>query len=157
MNLLSELKPGKKHNSKRLGRGKASGKGGTSTKGHKGQKARSGFRLNKGFEGGQMPLMRRLPKFGFSNKKFQNPYETINLDELKNFKEKVSPKDLVRKGLIRKNKKLKVLARGEIKSPLTITADLFSQKAKKKIEKAGGRIETITKTKKGIKTDGDTA
>ena len=82
MSLLSQLKPAHRKTSKRLGRGKASGKGGTSTKGHKGQKARSGVRIPRGFEGGQMPLVRRLPKFGFTNADFKKQYDIVNLSQL---------------------------------------------------------------------------
>ena len=140
MTLLSQLKPGFGKKAKRLGQGKGSGKGGTSTKGHKGQKARSGVRLKRGFEGGQMALARRLPKFGFSNGKFKKDYDIVNLSQLKSFSESVGLKQMIEKGLVRKNKKVKILSDGGLDQPLKISAHAWSQKAKQIVEKAGGSM-----------------
>ena len=116
MSWLKELKPypGSKKQKKRRGRGKGSGKGGTSTRGHKGQRARKSGNLPAGFEGGSMPLVRRLPKFGFTNAPFKKVYEIINLSQLKNWEGDVTPELLVKKGWVRKNKKVKILGQGEI-------------------------------------------
>ena len=145
MSLLKELKPYPKSNKKkkRKGRGKGSGKGGTSTKGHKGQKARKSGNLPAGFEGGAMPLARRLPKFGFTNAPFKNVYEIINLSRLKNWEGEVSPKTLADKGWVKKGAKIKILGQGEILKPLQIKAHKFSKKAKEQIEKAGGQARVL--------------
>ncbi len=147
MSLLSELSayPNSKRNKKRLGRGKGSGKGGTSTKGHKGQKARKSGNIPAGFEGGSMPLSRRLPKFGFTNARFKKTYDIINLSQLENWKGEVSPETLVKKGLAHRSKKIKILAQGEIKEALTVKAHKFSKKAKSVIEKAGGQVHNLDK------------
>ena len=145
MSLLSELKPypGSKKQKKRLGRGKGSGKGGTSTKGHKGQKARKSGNLPAGFEGGAMPLARRLPKYGFTNAPFKTVYEIVNLSQLNHLSGEVSPEQLAQKGWIKKNKKLKVLGQGELSKALQVKAHKFSKKAKEQIEKAGGQIHIL--------------
>ena len=142
---LSNLQPatGSTKKSKRIGRGQGSGRGGTSTRGHKGQKSRSGYSRKKGFEGGQMPLQRRVPKFGFTNPN-RVEYNCVNIDTIqalvdnKKIKTKVDKQILIDNGLVQKKDLVKILGRGELKSKLTITADAFSETAKKAIEKAGG-------------------
>ena len=145
MSLLKNLKAysGSKTQKKRKGRGKGSGKGGTSARGHKGQRARKSGNLPPGFEGGAMPLVRRLPKFGFTNAPFKTTYEIVNLSRLKDFDTEVTPEILVQKGLVRKNKKIKILSQGDLSKPLTVKAHKFSKKAKQVIEKAGGRAEIL--------------
>ena len=145
---LSELKPpvGATQAKKRVGRGYGSGSGVTSGRGHKGQKSRSGFRRKRGFEGGQMPLHRRLPKRGFFNP-FRVEYEVINLDTLDERFDagtEVTPALLRERGLIRAKKLVKVLARGELETALTVKAHKFSKKATEKIAAAGGRSEVVT-------------
>ena len=145
MNLLTELAPtpGSRKIKKRLGRGKGSGKGGTSGKGHKGQKARSGVSIPAGFEGGTMPLSRRVPKFGFTSPSRRTDYETVNLVRLSKWKGEVNPKTLVEKGVVSGRKKIKILGTGELKQALTVKAHSFSKKAKALIEKAGGQAEIL--------------
>jgi len=128
---------------KRLGIGESSGHGKTSGKGHKGQKARSGGSIRLGFEGGQMPLIRRLPKRGFNNAAFKKQYALINLDDLNEFKAGT----VINEEMLRESKHirgnvagLKVLGRGELKHGLTIEADRVSESAREKIEKAGGTV-----------------
>jgi large subunit ribosomal protein L15 len=140
---LHELKtrPGSKHRVKRLGCGESSGHGKTSGKGHKGQKARSGGSIRLGFEGGQMPLIRRLPKRGFNNAAFKTSYALVNLGDLEQFDEGVQvTEQLLRdKGLVNgKFDGLKILGRGELTKKLTVEADKFSETARRGIEKAGG-------------------
>jgi large subunit ribosomal protein L15 len=140
---LHELKtrPGSKHRIKRLGCGESSGHGKTSGKGHKGQKARSGGSIRLGFEGGQMPLIRRLPKRGFNNAAFKTSYALVNLGDLEQFDEGVHvTEQLLRdKGLVNgKFDGLKILGRGELTKKLTVEADKFSETARLGIEKAGG-------------------
>jgi len=144
MNLLSSLRPkkGSTFKEKRIGRGDGSGWGGTAGKGHKGQKARSGAPIPRGFEGGQTPLARRSPKFGFTNVQFKTTYNIINLDMLNNFDGEVSPDTLRKKGLIGKGL-LKILANGPLKKAVNVKAHKFSVAAKKAIESAGGKAETI--------------
>ena len=142
---LNNLKPrpGAKHRVKRLGCGESSGHGKTSGKGHKGQKARSGGRIRLGFEGGQMPLIRRLPKRGFNNSAFKTQYAVVNLDELEVFDagSQINEQLLREKGLISgKFDGLKILGRGEITKKLTVEADKFSESARQKIEQAGGSV-----------------
>ena len=146
---LNNLIPSKgsiRKNSKRLGRGQGSGKGGTSTRGHKGAKSRSGYSKKLGFEGGQMPLQRRIPKFGFRNINRTN-YNVINLDSIqdlidnKKIKKDLNKENLIQLGLISKKDLVKVLGRGELKSGIKIEANKFSKSAILKIKKAGG--ETI--------------
>ena len=144
---LSELKPpeGAKKKRKRIGRGEGSGHGGTSTKGHKGYKARSGGRRSPGFEGGQMPLQRRLPKRGFKNP-FRKEWEIVNLRDLAEFPEGavVDVERLKASGFVKKaGRGVKILGEGEITRSLTVRAHGFSLSAKKKIEAAGGRAEVI--------------
>ena len=141
---LSSLKPacGSTHHEKRIGRGQGSGKGGTSTRGHKGAKSRSGYHMKIGFEGGQMPLQRRVPKFGFKNIN-RIEFKAINVSMLQELAERDNltaiDKDLlVKAGLISKNDLLKVLGDGVLKAKLEVKADAFSQKAKEAIEAAGG-------------------
>jgi len=143
---LHDLKPnpGAKKRRKRLGIGESSGKGKTSGKGHKGQKARSGGSIRPGFEGGQMPLIRRLPKRGFNNKKFKTVFGIVNLDDLeKRFEAGTSVTEVVLReaGLIRgKIDGLKILGRGEITKSLTLEVDVITDSAREKVEKAGGSV-----------------
>ena len=136
--------PGAKHRRKRLGIGESSGKGKTSGKGHKGQKARSGGSIRPGFEGGQMPLYRRLPKRGFNNAAFRTVYGDVNLDSLeKNFSngDTITEEILRKLGLVNgRFDGVKILGRGEITKSLTIQVDEVSATAREKIEKAGGKI-----------------
>jgi len=131
---------------KRLGRGDASGHGGTSTKGHKGQRARAGGYHKLGFEGGQMPLVRRIPKRGFTNI-FRKVYEVINVGDLSEFKSGavVDSAALREKGLVsRKQLPLKILGEGDLSVGITVKAQRFSKGALEKIEKAGGKAEVIS-------------
>ena len=144
MSLLESLKPkwcatGYR---KRVGRGIGSGLGGTAGKGHKGQKARAGGRVRWGFEGGQTPMMRRLPKFGFSNVAFANNYDVFNLSQLEGIKGDITPEVLEQLGLLRYGK-IKILGKGELKTAVNFKAHKFSAKAKELIEKAGGKAEVI--------------
>lgn len=141
---LNNLQPAKGSikNKKRIGRGSGSGRGGTATKGHKGQKSRSGYKRKKGFEGGQMPLQRRVPKFGFKNIN-RVEYQGINLDTLQMLAEKnkistFTPANFVELGLAGKNDLVKILGRGELKSKLEVSANAFTATAKKAIEDNGG-------------------
>lgn len=146
---LSNIRPasGSTHNSKRLGRGQGSGKGGTSTRGHKGAKSRSGNSTKIGFEGGQMPLQRRLPKFGFNNVN-RKEYRVINLDtlqtliETKNLTE-ITREVLVENGLASKNELVKILGRGELKSAVSVSAHKFAKSAEEAINKVGGKVITL--------------
>ena len=149
-------RPGSKHRVKRLGSGESSGHGKTSGKGHKGQKARSGGSLRLGFEGGQMPLIRRLPKRGFNNAAFHKTYAIVNLSDLSAFKEGtlVNEKLLRESNLIRGNGAgLKILGGGELKHGLTVEADKVSASAREKIEKAGGTITMREKPAQGPRAD----
>jgi len=145
---LHTLKPNKgaKHRIKRLGCGESSGLGKTSGKGNKGQKARSGGSIRPGFEGGQMPLHRRLPKKGFNNKDFKTTVSVVNVAQLdKSFEdgETVNEQALREKGIVSRNSDIvKVLGQGEISKKLTIAVDAISASAREKIEKAGGTVET---------------
>jgi large subunit ribosomal protein L15 len=147
---LSTLKPAEgslKNNGKRKGRGQGSGKGGTSTKGHKGAQSRSGYSQKFGFEGGQMPLQRRVPKFGFKNIN-RIEFQGINLDAIQKLVEakKLSVIDieaLIANGLARKNDKIKILGRGELKAKVDIKVHAFSATAKAAIESKGGSATTI--------------
>lgn len=144
---LEELKPvkGATKKSKRVGRGVGSGSGKTSGKGHKGQKARSGGVKGAGFEGGQMPLQRRIPKRGFANI-FRKEYAIVNLSDLDKMggSDPVTPETLMQKGLIKDLKSgVKVLGMGELKSKLTVRAHKFSKSALDKIQAAGGKAEVI--------------
>ena len=144
MSLLSELKPNKGaiRKKRRIGRGNGSGWGGTAGKGHKGQKARSGAPIPRGFEGGQTPLMRRLPKFGFTNAMFKTRYEIVNLSKLNTLDGEVSPESLTAAGITSKGM-VKVLGDGELTKALTVKAHKFSKKAQSAIEAAGGKVEVI--------------
>jgi large subunit ribosomal protein L15 len=148
---LSNLKPpaGQKHKQRRIGRGMGSGRGKTSGRGHKGQKAVSGYRLMRGFEGGQMPLHRRLPKRGFSNEPFKKEYAIVNLGRLDKLEgSEFSPEQLVEAGVVKKMQDgLKVLGAGELTRAITVRAHLFSESARQKIEAAGGRAEVIGSSK----------
>jgi large subunit ribosomal protein L15 len=136
-------RPGAKHRVKRLGSGESSGHGKTSGKGHKGQKARSGGSIRLGFEGGQMPLIRRLPKRGFNNAAFKKRIAVVNLDDLSDFKAgTVVNEEMLRKSNYVRGQfeGLKILGRGELKHGLEVEADGISQSAREKIEKAGGTV-----------------
>ena len=147
---LNNLKPakGSVKAGKRIGRGEGSGKGGTSTRGHNGQKSRSGYSRKIGFEGGQMPLQRRVPKFGFKNIN-RKDYQGVNLDTLQQLvddgkiKDTVSLAILMENGLVGKNDLVKILGRGELKAKLNISVHKFTATAKAAIEKAGGEAVTI--------------
>ncbi|WNH08054.1 50S ribosomal protein L15 [Thalassobellus suaedae] len=148
---LSNLKPAEgsvKNQGKRIGRGQGSGKGGTATRGHKGAKSRSGYSKKLGFEGGQMPLQRRVPKFGFTNIN-RVEYQGINLDTLqqlvddKKIKDTVDFELLFSNGLAGKNDLVKILGRGELKAKLKVSAHKFTASAKAAIEAAGGEAVTL--------------
>ncbi len=148
---LSNLKPAEgsvKNQGKRIGRGQGSGKGGTATRGHKGAKSRSGYSKKVGFEGGQMPLQRRVPKFGFTNIN-RKEYQGINLDTIQQLVDEKKIKDtldleaIITLGLAGKNELVKILGRGELKSKLNITAHKFTATAKSAIEAAGGEAATL--------------
>jgi large subunit ribosomal protein L15 len=143
---LSELKParGATKKPKRVGRGPGSGHGKTATRGHKGHKQRSGFRTKRGFEGGQMPLVRRIPKRGFTNI-FKTEYEIVNVEMLAKFKAntEVTPELLKERGIVKGKLKLKILGNGEISVPLKVRAHKFSKSAREKIMKAKGEVEQI--------------
>ena len=130
-------------NKKRVGRGMGSGMGKTSTRGHKGQRSRSGSRMMRGFEGGQMPLHRRLPKRGFTNI-FRQEYNIVNLDKLAALGETtISPDVLRTAGVIRTKRPVKILGDGELKSAVTVQAHKFSKSAQEKITRAGGKFEVL--------------
>ncbi len=148
---LSNLQPAKgsvKTQGKRVGRGQGSGKGGTATRGHKGAKSRSGYSKKLGFEGGQMPLQRRVPKFGFTNIN-RKEYQGVNLDVIQQLVDDNKIKDtldfdtFVELGLVGRNELLKILGRGELKAKIAVTAHKFSASAKEAVEKAGGEVITL--------------
>ena len=144
---LSNLKPaaGAKHSKKRVGRGQGTGQGTQAGRGHKGAQSRSGYKFKRGFEGGQMPLHRRVPKRGFHNP-FRTEYAAVNLDTLEarfDAGTVVTPDLLRERGLIRGSRPIKVLARGEIGKQLTVHAHKFSGRAAEKIAAAGGAVEVI--------------
>ena len=146
---LSELKPAKgaTHNSKRIGRGQGSGKGGTATRGTKGAQARAGYEHKIGFEGGQMPIQRRVPKFGFKNPT-RVEYTAVNVSALQALSERIGKTeigldDIKLAGLAGPKELVKVLGNGEISAALTVTADAFSSSAVSKIEAAGGKAIVI--------------
>ena len=148
---LNSLKPNEgsvTNPKKRLGRGQGSGKGGTATRGHKGAKSRSGYSKKLGFEGGQMPLQRRIPKFGFKNIN-RLEYQPINLDKLqllydkKKIKKTVDLNSFIENGFARKNDLIKILGNGNLTVSLKISAHKFSKSAKEAIEKAGGEITLL--------------
>ena len=131
---------GSKHSRKRVGRGPGSGLGKTAGKGHKGQKSRSGYARMAGFEGGQMPLVRRVPKRGFTNL-FKTSYAVVNLHQLEDFEGEVTPESLVERGIVRGGSLVKVLGDGELSRPLVVVAHKFSRSARAKIEAAGGSCQ----------------
>ena len=148
---LNNLKPAEgsvKRQGKRVGRGQGSGKGGTATRGHNGAKSRSGYSKKLGFEGGQMPLQRRVPKFGFTNIN-RKEYRTINIDSVqdlltnKKVTKELTIELLVELRLAHKNDLVKILGRGKIDSPIKVTAHKFSASAKAAIESAGGEAVTV--------------
>ena len=146
---LSSLKPAKGSikSKKRIGRGQGSGRGGTSTRGHKGQKSRSGYSKKVGFEGGQMPLQRRVPKFGFTNIN-RKEYKGINIGILQELADKkkfteISVDTMIDSGLVQKNKLVKILGEGELTAKLNVKAHAFSKSAIKAIEALGGTAEKI--------------
>ncbi|OLE56804.1 MAG: 50S ribosomal protein L15 [Chloroflexi bacterium 13_1_20CM_2_59_7] len=142
---LSNIRAPKKasENRKRVGRGMGSGMGKTSTRGHKGQRSRSGSRMLRGFEGGQMPLHRRMPKRGFTNI-FRKEYNIVNLEKLAALGETIITPEVLRKaGVIKSKHPVKVLADGQLSTALTVHAHKFSKSAQEKITKAGGRFEVL--------------
>jgi len=146
---LNKIQPadGATKSKKRVGRGQGSGYGGTATRGHKGAKSRSGYSSKIGFEGGQMPLQRRVPKFGFTNIN-RKEYKGINLDTLQALVEKRNVKEITlevlhENGLTAKNDLVKILGRGELKASLKVSANGFSASAKAAIEAAGGSVEIV--------------
>ncbi len=149
MKHIGNLRPaeGSKHKNKRIGRGPGSGHGGTATRGHKGAQSRRNYKSKPGFEGGQMPLHRRLPKFGFENR-FRVEYQVVNLAKLQELADNnLLPENIVNfdtlfglKVINKKDKPIKILGNGEIKTALTVEAHNFSESAKQKIESAGGKV-----------------
>lgn len=146
---LNNLRPakGSVRGSKRVGRGEGSGRGGTATRGDKGAQSRSGYSRKEGFEGGQMPLQRRVPKFGFTNPN-RKEYAPINLDLLQKLSEKTGSSDitvetLIENGLISKNERVKILGRGELTASLNVSAHAFSKSAEEKIGEKGGSTTKV--------------
>ena len=141
---LSNIRAPKKANEgkKRVGRGMGSGMGKTSTRGHKGQRSRSGSRMMRGFEGGQMPLHRRLPKRGFTNI-FRQEFNIVNLEKLEGLGDTINPDVLRKAGVISTKKPVKILGDGDLKSAITVQAHKFSKSAQEKITKAGGKFEVL--------------
>jgi large subunit ribosomal protein L15 len=149
---LSNLKPQSgsvTSKKKRLGRGQGSGKGGTATRGHKGAKSRSGYSKKLGFEGGQMPLQRRIPKFGFKNIN-RVEYKPVNLSKLQELidskkvkKGTINAESLISNGLVKKNDLVKILGNGDLKDAVKVEAHKFSKSAQEKIEKSGGEVKLI--------------
>ena len=146
---LNNLKPaeGSVKSGKRIGRGQGSGRGGTSTKGHKGAQSRTGYSRKIGFEGGQMPLQRRVPKHGFKNPN-RVEYQALNLSRLQEVADKFSLTEinsatLSKAGIVSKNDRIKILANGSLTAKLTVKAHAFSKKAEEAIVNAGGSVETI--------------
>ncbi|MEM1248034.1 MAG: 50S ribosomal protein L15 [Acidobacteriota bacterium] len=135
--------PGSRRPRKRVGRGPGSGNGKTAGRGHNGQRSRAGFSRRAGFEGGQMPLIRRVPKRGFTNI-FRVEYSVVNVRDLDKFEGSVSPADLLSRGLVRKGRPVKILGNGDLTKALKVQANKFSASARKKIEDAGGSCEEIT-------------
>ena len=146
---LHELKPtpGSTHKKKIVGRGEGSGHGGSATRGTKGQGSRSGETCMVGFEGGQMPLIRRIPKRGFSHARFKTRYGVVNVCDIEavfKAQDVITPKELVQKKLVRKACPVKILSIGEIKKAVTVKAQAFSEKAEEKIKAAGGTVEKLS-------------
>jgi large subunit ribosomal protein L15 len=147
---IDELKPapGSKHRRKIVGRGIGSGHGAQSTRGMKGQRSRSGWGGMTGFEGGQIPMIRRIPKRGFRHTAFRDDFSIVNVGEMEarfDAQASVSPESLHTLGLIKKGVKLKVLGDGELSKPLKVQAHAFSASAQEKIKKAGGQVEILKK------------
>jgi large subunit ribosomal protein L15 len=153
MSLLSQLspKPGSTHYRKRVGRGIGSGLGGYSGKGGKGQTQRSGGSIRRGFEGGQTPLHRRLPKFGFTNVAFANEFEVVNLGQLERMSGDVNPETLKAAKMIQ-GTRVKLLAKGTLKKDLKVRVQKISEAAKKAVEAAGGSVEIIPEKKEWSRT-----
>jgi large subunit ribosomal protein L15 len=141
---LHELSPakGSRKTRKRIGRGPGSGTGKTAGRGHKGQRSRSGFSRRPGFEGGQMPLVRRVPKRGFNNI-FRTEYAVLNVSRLNDLDGEVTPETLIELGWIKKGELVKVLGHGDLDKALTVKAHKFSESARSKIESAGGSCEVL--------------
>lgn len=141
---LSDLSPaaGSRRTRKRVGRGPGSGTGKTAGRGHKGQKSRSGYSQRAGFEGGQMPLVRRVPKRGFTNI-FRTEYEVVNVGRLAGLEGEVTPEGLAAHGLVKAGRPVKVLGDGDLTTALKVTAHKFSRTARQKIEAAGGSCEVV--------------
>ena len=141
---LHELSPaaGSTHSKKRVGRGPGSGTGKTAGRGHKGQRSRSGFSQRLGFEGGQMPLIRRVPKRGFTNI-FRKEFSVVNLRDLADFEGEINPETLLAKGLVRRGMRVKILGDGDLSAALVVKAHRFSKSAREKIEAAGGSCEEL--------------
>jgi large subunit ribosomal protein L15 len=153
-NILSNLTPakGSRRKTKRIGRGQGSGHGGTATKGHKGAKSRSGHKFKVWFEGGQMPLTRRIPKFGFRSRN-REEVQVVNVETLeklvteKKLEGSITPENLYKIGAVsKKNTPVKILGNGDVKTKLEITAHAFSESAKAKIEAAGGKVTVLSKS-----------
>ena len=158
---LHELKPaaGSRRKKKRIGRGPGSGSGKTSGRGQDGQKSRSGYSARHGFEGGQMPLVRRLPKRGFTNI-WRKEFRIVNIDRLNDFEagSVVDPEALLGAGLLRKGTQpVKVLGNGELKVKLTVKAHRFTKGAQEKIQQAGGTVEVLPERRNGAASTGDEA
>ena len=134
--------PGSTRNKKRVGRGPGSGLGKTAGRGHNGQRSRSGYSRRPGFEGGQMPLIRRVPKRGFTNL-FRKEYAVVNVADLADFEGEVTPESLLERGLVRRGMPVKILGDGELTTGLTVKAHKFSKSAREKIEAAGGSCEEL--------------
>ena len=141
---LHDLSPaeGSRRKRKRIGRGPGAGTGKTAGKGHKGQRSRSGFSRRRGFEGGQMPLLRRVPKRGFNNI-FRTEYEIVNVARLGELEGEVTPELMAENGFVRAGRPVKVLGQGDLKKKLKVSAHKFSASAKSKIEAAGGSCEVL--------------
>ena len=146
---LNNIRPatGSTHSTKRIGRGQGSGKGGTAGKGHNGQQARAGYSQKIGFEGGQMPLQRRLPKFGFTNIN-RKEYRGINIDTLQLLADtqnitEITQDILVENGLAKKSEIVKIMGRGELKAGISVSAHKFTKSAEEAISKAGGKAITL--------------
>lgn len=141
---LHDLSPakGSKRSRKRVGRGPGSGLGKTAGRGHKGQKSRAGFSQRAGFEGGQMPLVRRVPKRGFTNI-FKTKFQIVNVSDLVGFEGEVTPETLADKGMVRSGQPVKVLGNGDVSAALNVRAHKFSASARAKIQAAGGSCEVI--------------
>ena len=142
---LSNLKGSKNKKSRRLGRGESSGRGKTCGKGHKGQRSRSGAKISPGFEGGQMPLQRRLPKKGFSNAPFKVRYNVLNIKDLGRFEPDtvITPELLRDKGIVKRRGPIKLLAEGDVSAAYTVRLERISASARAKIEAAGGAAEEL--------------